>query len=138
MQPTERGDYLMLSVPQMDHEHLELFAREDEFSAAVDAEASRAELEMRLTQLIEGFQKHFDSEESLMRTNSFPGLELHIDEHRKLLGQMSGLRDDLSSGVVNRCYALAQFVRLWTEHHMTGADTNFARFLHHGKARQDH
>jgi hypothetical protein len=39
---TTTGDNL-LSLPQMDHEHLELIAEENEFSFAVGAEASRVE-----------------------------------------------------------------------------------------------
>lgn len=131
----ELADNLLLSVPQMDREHLELIARANEFSDAVDREASRPELELRLTQLIEGFQKHFDSEEGLMRSHSFPGLKAHAEEHRNLIVQLSGLRDDLSSGIVNRCFTLVRFVRHWTEAHITGADTDFANFFHEAKAR---
>lgn len=138
--PTTRSDNLLLampaplSVPRMDHEHLELIAQANEFIAEVDAEASRAELEMHLTLLIDAFQRHFSSEEGLMRSNSFPGLKLHSDEHRKLIEQMSGLRDDLGSGIVNRCYALVHFVRIWTEQHITRTDADFAHFLHEKKA----
>jgi hemerythrin len=120
---------------QMDREHLELHVREIEFSAAVVSGASRAELFIRATQLLEAFRYHFDSEESLMRSNTFPGLEPHIEEHRKLIEQMSGLRDDIGSGVISRCDALAVFVRLWSEQHMAGPDTQFARFLDEEKAR---
>ncbi len=67
-----KGD-IVQAAAQMDDEHLELAAREKEFSDAVDREASRAELEIRLTQLIEGFQNHFDSEEGLMQATNFPG-----------------------------------------------------------------
>ena len=91
MTQTRWGDNLV-SVPQIDREHLELIVQVNEFSSAVDAGVSRAGLEMRLTQLMEGFRSHFDSEEGLMRLNRFPGLKLHSDEHRKLIGQMSGLR----------------------------------------------
>ena len=121
---------LPLSVPQMDREHLALIVQANEFITAVDREASRAELEMRLALLIGAFQGHFISEEGLMRSNSFPGLKSHSEEHRKLIQQMSGLRDDLASGAVNRCYALVHFVRFWTERHIAETDTDFANFLH--------
>ena len=119
----------------MDREHLELHAQEIAFSAAVVAGAPRAELFIRATWLLEDFQRHFDSEESLMRSNNFPGLEPHIEEHRKLIEQMSGLRDDIGSGVISRYDALAVFVRLWVEQHVAGLDTDFARFLGEKKAR---
>jgi hemerythrin len=118
----------------MDCEHWQLIVEADAFSAAVDAGASRTELEMRLTRLIEGFQQHFDGEEGLMRSHSFPGTAVHAGEHRKLIGQMVGLRDALGSGGVKLCDALSLFVRLWTEQHIQGPDASFARFLHEGKA----
>src|ERR1035438_3020330 len=105
-------DHLLLAVPQMDNQHRKLIAVVNKFSAAVDAGASRAELELRVTQLIEDFQVHFSSEEDLMQSSGFPGLTLHADEHRKLIAQMTGLRDGLGSGDVHLCNALALFVRL--------------------------
>jgi hemerythrin-like metal-binding protein len=132
---TSRADDLLGAAPQIEREHLELQAAGIAFSAAVVAGATRAELFIRATWLLEDFQRHFDSEEGLMRSNSFPGLKPHVDEHRKLIDQMSGLRDDIGSGVVNRCDALAVFVRLWSEQHMAGPDAHFARFLDEEKAR---
>ena len=123
------GDTLLLSLSQIDREHWELIAEENEFAGAVEAGASRAELEIRLTRLIQGFQSHFQSEEGLMRVNGFPGLERHSAEHRKLIRQIRELRDDLESGVVKLCETLAGFVRLWTEQHITGPDACFAQFL---------
>ena len=127
-------DHLLLSVPQMDNQHRKLIAVVNEFSAAVDAGASRAELELRVTQLMVAFQVHFDSEEGLMQSSSFPGGTLHADEHRKLIAQMTGLRDGLGSGDVKLCNALILFVRLWTEQHIAGPDRAFAQFLVDGKA----
>ena len=123
------GDTLLLSLSQLDREHWELIAEENEFAGAVEAGASRAELEIRLARLIQGFQRHFQSEEGLMRVNGFPGLERHSAEHRKLISQIGGLRDDLESGVVKLCETLASFVRIWTEQHITGPDACFAQFL---------
>ena len=123
------GDTLLLSLSQIDREHWELIAEENEFAGAVEAGASRAELEIRLTRLIQGFQSHFQSEEGLMRVNGFPGLERHSTEHRRLIGQISELRNDLESGVVKLCETLAGFVRLWTEQHITGPDARFEEFL---------
>ena len=130
-----RGGNLQVAVPQMDREHLELHTQEIAFSAAVVAGAPRAELFIRATWLLEDFQRHFDSEEGLMRSNHFPGLEPHIEEHRKLIEQMSGLRDDIGSGVISRCDALAVFVGLWVEQHVAGPDTSFVNFLGEKKAR---
>ena len=102
-QPTQtrRGGNLIAALPQMEREHLELHAGEIAFSAAVVAGAPRAEIFIRATQLLEDFQRHFESEEGLMRFSKFPGLEPHMEEHRKLIEQMSGLRDDIGSDVIS-------------------------------------
>ena len=121
---------LVESEPRIEREHSDLLALEMELSAAVGAGASRAELFIRLTQLVGAFQSHFASEESLMRSNNFPGLQLHAKEHRKLIGQISGFRDDIGLGNTSRCDALALIVRLWTEQHRVGPDTDFSHFLY--------
>jgi hemerythrin len=118
----------------MDNQHRQLIAMVNEFSAAVDAGASRAEIELRVTQLMEAFEVHFDSEERLMQYSCFPGLTPHADEHRKLIAQMTGLRDGLASGGVQLCNALILFVRVWTEQHIAGLDRTFAQYLGDGKA----
>jgi hemerythrin-like metal-binding protein len=134
MQPLS-CDHLLMSVPQLDKQHRELIAEVNEFSAAVDAGASRAEVELRVTRLIEDFQVHFDSEEHLMQSSMFPELTPHVDEHRKLIAQMTGLLDGLDSGGVQLCDALVLFVRLWAEQHIAGLDRTFAQFLGDGNAR---
>jgi len=113
----------------MDREHLNLIARVNEFSDAVDAGASRAELETRLTLLTESFRSHFNSEERLMQAAGFPGLKVHADEHRKLIEQINELRAGLGSGSISLCYSLILFVQLWTNQHVTGKDMDFKHFL---------
>ena len=126
---TRRNGNPLLSARKMDREHLTLIAAENEFSAAVDREAPRAELEMRLTLLIDGFRAHFDSEEGLMASNGFPGLKSHTKEHRELIEQLTELRDDLGAGAINLCSALSAFVRLWTEEHIRMMDSHLSNFL---------
>ena len=123
------GDTLLLSLSQLDREHWELIAEEKEFAAALDEGASRAELETRLSHLIQAFQRHFQSEEGLMRLNGFPELARHSADHRKLIRQIRELEDGLDSGVVRLCETLAGYVRLWMEQHIAGPDARFAQFL---------
>ena len=121
-------DHLQLSVPQMDNQHRALIGQVNEFSAAADAGAARAELVPRLTALVDAFQAHFDSEERMMQFSGYPGLTPHAAEHQKLILQMAGLRDLVESGDVKMGGALVLFVRLWTEQHISGPDVAFAKF----------
>ena len=128
------NDHLLLSVPQLDNQHRDLIAMVNDFLTAADARASRDDLEPRMTRLVRAFQVHFDSEEGMMRSSGYPGFAAHGDEHRKLIEQMTGLRDSVGTGEVQACGALVLFVRLWTEQHITGADHAFAEFLRNGNA----
>ncbi len=126
---THWGEAPLVSVPDIDREHKELIDQANTFAGAVDGGASRAELQVRLTQLIEGFRRHCFAEERLMVVSAYPGIASHAEEHRKLVAQMTGLRDDLSAGVVSLCQALAQFVQLWTGQHIAGPDASFGAYL---------
>ena len=53
------GDTLLLSLSQLDREHWELIAEENEFAGALEKGASRAELEMRLIALDSGIPEPF-------------------------------------------------------------------------------
>src|SRR3954452_748138 len=94
------GQKLLLSVPEIDREHLELIIEVDEFASCADGGASRPELVLRMSLLLKSFDAHFTSEEGLMRSSGYPGLAGHAEEHRKLLEQMSALLGDLEAGVV--------------------------------------
>ncbi len=118
----------LVSVPQMDLEHLALIAQVNEFSAAVDRGPPRPTRFARLA-LIAAVRNHFDSEEGLMRSSGYPAIKAHEEEHRKLIAQMTGLRDDLCAGTVSACHTLVLFVRAWTEQHITGMDRSFQHFL---------
>ena len=93
------------------------------------------ELVARLSLLMDSFRAHFDSEERMMRASAYPGLERHAEEHNSVMAQMAELRDDLDQGAVNLCNALVTLVRLWTERHIFGPDTEFAGYLHENNAR---
>jgi hemerythrin-like metal-binding protein len=121
----------------MDREHEELVDQANEFSAAADRGASRAELELRLTQLIEGFQRHFDGEESFMKSTGFPGMEAHTEEHQALLSQIRILRDELDSGAIALCQAIPEFVRVWVAGHLEDSDIGFANYLRAREAARD-
>ena len=125
-----------VSMSQMQGEHKELIDRVNDFSEAVEAELSRSELEIRISRLIESFRSHFESEEDLMRFSSYPDLQRHADEHRRLLDQIAILREGVGSGSIRLCHALADFVRLWTEQHMTGLDAAFAGFMVQERSQQ--
>ena len=96
------------------------------------AGAPQAEFFIRLTQLIETFRYHFDFEENMMRSCRFKGLKRHAEEHLTIIEQMRWLQDEMGAGYVDQCGSVVRCMRDWTERHITGADKNFACYLHEG------
>jgi len=72
---------------------------------------------------------HFSSEEEAMRAHSYEGYAAHQAVHKKLLDQIHIVRRDLLNGTVVPCQMLTSFMESWTNHHITGADKQFATFL---------
>ncbi|RPI14418.1 MAG: hypothetical protein EHM65_04650 [Acidobacteriales bacterium] len=83
----------------------------------------------RLSFRISFTEMHFSSEEEAMRAHSYEGYAAHQAVHKKLLDQIHIVRRDLLNGTVVPCQMLTSFMESWTNHHITGADKQFATFL---------
>jgi hemerythrin-like metal-binding protein len=133
LKKTVWGEQLLVFVPRLDAEHHRLLAQSNQFAGAVAEGATSAELEVRLKNLIDSFEQHCESEEEAMRNAGYPQAAEHTEEHRRLIAQIKGLRDDLSAGSVQVCNALAVFVQVWTERHIAGPDAALAVYLREGR-----
>jgi len=72
---------------------------------------------------------HFDAEESLMARYSFPDLEVHRDEHQRLLAQLAEFTNAHAAGSTGRERTFAEFLRSWFHSHVEGMDQNYGPWL---------
>ncbi len=123
------SDDLLLSVPKIDREHREILDQATEFRAAVDAGIPKDVLERSLAAFVGAVERHFASEEQLIRASAYPCYEGHRAEHTRLLEQLQAVREQLASGKIQPGGVLAVFLKVWVEQHITLADRHFSEFL---------
>jgi hemerythrin-like metal-binding protein len=70
---------------------------------------------------------HFACEERLMRSVKYSGVAAHANMHRRLLGDLHGLRLDGTGLSVS---LVARYLQEWLIRHVDGADRDVAAALH--------
>src|ERR1035438_2497579 len=100
------------------HEHREVLESLDNFRSAVNLRRSRSKLAQQLAGFVATIEKHFASEEEMMRSSGYQGVGGHAAEHQRLFGQLQVVKEEFASGSINACGALALFVEVWTRQHM--------------------
>ncbi len=125
---------LAIGVPQIDNQHVELFARADALLAAMSAGSSAPELVRLIAFVADYVQRHFSDEERLMRERRYPALGDHLAQHREFTRQFEAITADLhakgpSSAITIR---LQQLVCRWLVAHIGSVDKRLAAFLSTG------
>lgn len=120
-----------VGIEQVDREHQQLvdiagrvydgLARQD--AAAFDA--ARA----GIAELLDYTATHFASEEALMESNGYPGLEAHRVLHRHLLSQARDMEMRAEFGEQYVPVELSQFLYNWLVNHILSEDMKFGEFM---------
>ena len=83
-------------------------------------------LDKILAELIDYTQTHFEREELLMATCTYPGFEAHQQEHLSLIEQVLKLQQQLALGQLPRS-KLIVFLTQWLVHHIGTSDRAMAQ-----------
>jgi hemerythrin-like metal-binding protein len=82
-----------------------------------------------LEQFIEFSDMHFLSEQLIMRLNSYPGYETHLEEHTRLMKKVREIRENIVHGEKNSSLQLILELRDWLLAHIATEDAAFGEFL---------
>ncbi len=119
-----------IGIAEIDLQHRELNSLLERLRASTDKHYDYA-TNVILAELAIQTRIHFAIEESLMRLLSFPDVDAHVMEHRKLTEQLGKFRQraqdfDVSEG-------LSGFIQTWLIDHINEYDRKFvAHFLSRG------
>jgi hemerythrin len=75
-----------------------------------------------LLRLVEETSDHFEAEHEVMQVSAFPGREAHIEEHNRLLQDVSALLGSVSAGQIHLTIGSVQSLRRWFVRHVQGHD----------------
>lgn len=73
--------------------------------------------------------EHFAGEEKLMRKINYPGLEVHLRQHRLFEEQMEQLEKALGNSEKQTIITLVSFLKGWFLEHILAEDTNYANYM---------
>jgi len=126
---TLRTPDVTLGVPEIDAQHAIQIRLVDALEGAVAAGRERETADGILERLLEYTRVHFLAEELMMRLESYPGYEAHVEEHGDLERQLESLRSDYGKGDRTVTLETVHTLRNWVAGHVETHDRAFARFL---------
>ena len=106
----------LLGVPVMDETHREFVDLVNRLTAA--GNESFAAL---FAELVRHTEAHFEAENMLMQATGFPAIREHMDEHRRVLGDLMRMqgRVDAGSAAMARAYVREQIPDWFSLHALT-------------------
>jgi hemerythrin len=113
-----------VGVAEIDEQHARLVALLNDLVAAL---RNGEQHDAALREVIRYTGFHFACEERLMRSVKYSGVAAHANMHRRLLGDLHGLRLDGTGLSVS---LVARYLQEWLIRHVDGADRDVAAALH--------
>jgi hemerythrin len=99
---------------------------------AAEAKRDRAVIEEILRRVEQTTNAHFSSEELLMRLEAYDHYGLHVEEHRKLLEQLSETRARFEAEPTFDLLRSVGWFEEWLAGHIQGMDRRFTESVAHG------
>lgn len=121
---------LSVGIAELDSDHRDLLAILNDFFSSYYAGQGVVALDGILAKLIEHSKHHFDKEESLLEEHGYPSLSQHVNEHRKLIGQMERLEKSLRTETTpSLSNDTLKFLDGWLTDHIMGTDMGYKLHL---------
>jgi hemerythrin len=119
-----------VGIALIDSQHQELIGRVNEIANGITKNDQSEALQEMLSGLLLFVSEHFAFEERLMAEYDFPEVESHIEEHHRLLQQLSNIiKANPREPRQNNTALVSAFLTDWTEQHILEADKELGKFL---------
>ena len=124
----EWNDDYLVGVNAIDAQHKQLFRLAQRFHDAVVANRGKALIGETLDALVRYTEGHFNVEERLMASLSYPEYAEHSQQHRALCQKLRDFQDRFDHGETAMTIQLLQFLSRWLVGHTTSTDRRLAAF----------
>jgi hemerythrin len=122
-------DTYSVKVSQMDSEHQKLFDIINALYDGMKAGKGKDVLGPVINQLITYTERHFASEEAVLRRASYDHLDQQISEHRAFVSRVKRFSSDFASGAVGLSVEVLDFLKDWLAQHIKGTDQQYSTAL---------
>ncbi len=118
----------LIGVREIDVQHAQLRAWLDRLQTLIGAEEGSAEVSDTVQMLQDNFLAHFAFEERFLRSQDYPSLDAHIEEHRLISDRIAALKAYVLDGSAIT-HAIVAMVRQWLTLHVWIEDSSYADYL---------
>ena len=117
-----------IGIEAVDNDHQQLFTHFNDLLRRLSDAPDPDVVQASISELEKLFGDHFESEEALMRSVDFPGLEAHKAKHQTFLEMLHGLKGFHPDGQDFAHYFL-RVLRNWVIYHISVNDREIGQFL---------
>jgi hemerythrin len=119
-----------IGYPEMDAEHLILFALLNQLDININDDMAAACVSDILAALSSYIDFHFRNEEEVMRKANYPGIEGHIATHRRFVTEIDVLAQASIQCDPQKCaLKIRSFVLDWLLNHILESDAEYVRHI---------
>jgi hemerythrin len=118
-----------VGVQAIDDQHGILMDALNELRLALLHGAECRQVRTMLSRVSDLMRLHVESEERLLATYGFPGLEAHRAEHQRLLGRLAQFNVRFEQRQVGSVYELVEYLRKWFTTHTGVAGKKYGPWL---------
>ena len=118
-----------VGVASLDGQHQQLIGILNELHEAMAAAKADSVLTEIVTRLGSYARMHLDTEERLLKTNSYPEFAQHKAQHDAYVSKVQAFQSELGSRRVAVTVELLQFLKKWWMDHILGTDRRYTEFL---------
>jgi len=122
-------DSYSVHITKIDEQHKGLVKLVNELHDAMSQGAATSVLEKVLGSLVDYTIVHFNTEEELLRSYSYPDLDKHKVEHDKLTTQVKDFQSKFREGKSTITYELMDFLSDWLINHILDSDKKYSAYL---------
>jgi len=92
MKKTHEPTSIELGIPEIDKDHVQLFAIMNQITHAADA-GDYDDCNSLLSELVASIAVHFQYEEAILNSAKYPGIQRHQKRHAKVLDQITSVKE---------------------------------------------
>jgi hemerythrin-like metal-binding protein len=123
-------DEYKIGQPDMDAQHLILFALLNQLTANIDSDRAGDCLHDVINALGDYIDYHFAHEEALMKAWGYPGLDDHAAVHMQFVAEIKRLQAEVHGSDAHKAaIRVRAFVLDWLLGHILGTDAQYAKFI---------
>ena len=115
--------------PLINEQHLHLVSLINRLFEQMRAQQGKGELEALFSELVVYARTHFQQEEAVMKGLEFPGLAVHIKEHREFIAKVLDWRKRIEEKTASIDIEVLQFLKKWLTGHILDLDQQYAALL---------